>query len=199
MDRARERERRQRARKTRKRARECAPAERVWCGTSSAMCTLALVVLTRTLWTTHRTGYSGSREVEPARRAVPTVLDTTGCHSSIRRFSHRRHWNSAWDLFQPTTRSVDSMSWGFCTPSVATPVVRAQTDLYDALCRVYYTQVNWRAGQRVVVTTTHAKDSRDFHQNEIRIIKSVADGADGETAKITLDKPLKFKHHASPE
>ena len=60
--------------------------------------------------------------------------------------------------------------------------------------------VNWVAGQRIVVTTTHHKDTRGYHYNEERTIASggtkclTVDGR--EYGQITVTEPLTHYHHA---
>ena len=53
--------------------------------------------------------------------------------------------------------------------------------------------VNWEAGQTLVVTGTNLKDARDYHQNEVHQVASVA----GDGLSVTLTSPLSFTHAAS--
>ena len=57
--------------------------------------------------------------------------------------------------------------------------------------------VNWRAGQRVLVTTTHHKDVRGYHFNEERAIGAVkCVEVEGEAyGQLTLSEPLAHYHH----
>jgi len=68
--------------------------------------------------------------------------------------------------------------------------------------------VNWEAGQRVVVTTTHRRDGRDWHQNEERAVAAVKavshllPASAGPVAALTavyLDTPLLYEHHGGSE
>ena len=62
-------------------------------------------------------------------------------------------------------------------------------------------RVNWEIGQTIVVTTTHLKDSRDWHQNEVvRIsdVKGASHLGDGVTA-VYLSEKLKYRHYAGQE
>uniref|UniRef100_A0A7S3L0I4 G8 domain-containing protein n=1 Tax=Amphora coffeiformis TaxID=265554 RepID=A0A7S3L0I4_9STRA len=62
-------------------------------------------------------------------------------------------------------------------------------------------EVNWEPGQQIVVITSAIKDSRDWHQNEIRTIESVytASNHPEVAAVVTVTEPLEYRHvgHAS--
>ncbi|GBG34875.1 G8 domain-containing protein DDB_G0286897 [Hondaea fermentalgiana] len=58
-------------------------------------------------------------------------------------------------------------------------------------------RVNWRAGQRLVLTGTEIKDSRDWHRNEVREIANVH--VKGEFSRITLTEALAYTHYGGPE
>jgi len=59
--------------------------------------------------------------------------------------------------------------------------------------------VNWEAGQQIVVVTTALKDSRDWHQNEVRTIVQVlqAPAGSGAAAAVRLEVPLQYDHAAT--
>ena len=60
--------------------------------------------------------------------------------------------------------------------------------------------VNWDVGMTIVVTTTHVKDSRDFHQNEIFTITKVRRASNlYDTTAVYLDGTMKFQHYGGPE
>jgi hypothetical protein len=60
--------------------------------------------------------------------------------------------------------------------------------------------VNWQPGQRIVITTTELKDSRDWHRNEERTIVSVKRTTLGANViAIQLDSPLSYKHFGGKE
>lgn len=60
--------------------------------------------------------------------------------------------------------------------------------------------VNWQPGQKIVITTTEVKDSRDFNRNEERTIVSVqrTNLGSGVTA-IRLNAPLSYLHFGGRE
>jgi hypothetical protein len=59
-------------------------------------------------------------------------------------------------------------------------------------------EVNWLPGQEVILVTTAIKDSREWHRNEIAIVKSVAPNAvTGIGAAVTLEKPVTYQHIAN--
>eukprot|EP01113_Clastostelium_recurvatum_P021132 TRINITY_DN2500_c0_g2_i1.p1 TRINITY_DN2500_c0_g2~~TRINITY_DN2500_c0_g2_i1.p1 ORF type:complete len:464 (+),score=89.00 TRINITY_DN2500_c0_g2_i1:87-1478(+) len=61
-------------------------------------------------------------------------------------------------------------------------------------------KVNWQVGQRIVITTTELKDSRDFHRNEERNIAGIFLTSLGTTmTAIQLDIPLTYKHFGGKE
>lgn len=60
--------------------------------------------------------------------------------------------------------------------------------------------VNWEAGQAIVIATTGVKDARDYHENELRTIRSVvAMPAQGGITAIQIDRALVRSHYAGPE
>ncbi|KAJ8602815.1 hypothetical protein CTAYLR_002589 [Chrysophaeum taylorii] len=58
--------------------------------------------------------------------------------------------------------------------------------------------VNWEENMTIVVTTTHLRDSRDWHQNEILRVTSVSASAAGATA-VGVTPPVTFKHYGGSE
>jgi hypothetical protein len=60
-------------------------------------------------------------------------------------------------------------------------------------------QVNWRAGQKIVLVTSTMKDSRDFNQNEVHRIKHVIGNAGlyGVGSIVYLDRPVVHEHIAN--
>eukprot|EP01113_Clastostelium_recurvatum_P030352 TRINITY_DN3679_c0_g2_i2.p1 TRINITY_DN3679_c0_g2~~TRINITY_DN3679_c0_g2_i2.p1 ORF type:complete len:910 (+),score=157.18 TRINITY_DN3679_c0_g2_i2:178-2907(+) len=61
-------------------------------------------------------------------------------------------------------------------------------------------KVNWQAGQRIVITTTELKDSRDWHRNEERTIVAVLKTTLGTSVTaIQVDTPLLYKHFGGKE
>ena len=58
-------------------------------------------------------------------------------------------------------------------------------------------EVNWEAGQQIVLVTSAMKDARDFHQNEVHTISSVMDLATGEGSIITIQGQAEYNHLAS--
>jgi len=61
--------------------------------------------------------------------------------------------------------------------------------------------INWQAGQEVVITTSQHKDSRDWHQNEVRTIdfvKACSHLGDGVTA-VVFTEPLSYGHFGGVE
>ncbi|KAI9334736.1 G8 domain-containing protein [Obelidium mucronatum] len=61
--------------------------------------------------------------------------------------------------------------------------------------------VNWEVGQSILVTTTATKDSRDFNQNDVSVIKNitVAAGIGSAVTVIGLEKPLLYNHYGGSE
>lgn len=60
--------------------------------------------------------------------------------------------------------------------------------------------VNWQPGQRIVVTTTELKDSRDWHRNEERTIVAVYRTTLGSAVSaIEVDQPISFLHFGGKE
>lgn len=58
--------------------------------------------------------------------------------------------------------------------------------------------VNWEIGQQVVVVTSSMKDSREFHQNEVRTITGVHPNPPAAVGAILyLDEPLVYRHIAN--
>ena len=55
--------------------------------------------------------------------------------------------------------------------------------------------VNWQPGQDIVVVTTAMKDSREWHQNEVRTIQRVYQLATGRVA-VQITTPLQYRHVA---
>ncbi|KAL1498565.1 hypothetical protein AB1Y20_013884 [Prymnesium parvum] len=75
---------------------------------------------------------------------------------------------------------------------LAAPAVRGQTQL------LLQHEVNWEAGQTIILTTTELKDSRDWHRNEELTIASVALApSPGVGALVTLTSAVQYQHHAS--
>jgi len=59
---------------------------------------------------------------------------------------------------------------------------------------------NWQPGQKIVVTTTELKDSRDFHRNEVLTIAAVYTTTLGSNiGAIRVTSPLAYKHYAGRE
>lgn len=60
--------------------------------------------------------------------------------------------------------------------------------------------VNWQPGQRIVITTTEVKDSRDWHRNEERTIVAVKKTSLGNNVcAIQIDSPLTYVHFGGME
>jgi len=59
--------------------------------------------------------------------------------------------------------------------------------------------VNWQPGQRIVVTTTELKDSRDFNRNEEFTIVSVKLTKLGAVSAIQVDRPVAYRHFGGTE
>jgi len=58
--------------------------------------------------------------------------------------------------------------------------------------------VNWVSGQQIVLVTTALKDSREWHRNEVAIIKSVIQNpVVGVGAAVILVSPVSFQHVAN--
>jgi hypothetical protein len=58
-------------------------------------------------------------------------------------------------------------------------------------------EVNWEAGQEVVLVTSALRDSRDWHENEIHIIESVetSNMPSSEVKSIVfLTAPVRYTH-----
>jgi len=58
---------------------------------------------------------------------------------------------------------------------------------------------NWQPGQKIVVTTTELKDSRDWHQNEEMVIQSLAVTSNPGICAVNLTRPLQFLHYGGRE
>lgn len=53
-------------------------------------------------------------------------------------------------------------------------------------------------GQEVILVTTAIKDSREWHRNEIAIVKSVVlNPVVGVAAAVTLESPVSYQHAAN--
>lgn len=59
-------------------------------------------------------------------------------------------------------------------------------------------KVNWEAGQQIVITTSHLKDSQDFHENDVATIAAVEVASNG-MSKITVRSAIKFEHFAGTD
>lgn len=58
--------------------------------------------------------------------------------------------------------------------------------------------VNWQAGQEIVIITSAMKDSREYHQNEVRTITAVHASPPASVGAIVyLDRPLEHDHVAN--
>jgi hypothetical protein len=58
--------------------------------------------------------------------------------------------------------------------------------------------VNWQVGQEIVIVTAVIKDSRDFHQNEVRIIEAIDWNPTADVGAIVyLKDPLDYRHTAN--
>jgi hypothetical protein len=96
-------------------------------------------------------------------------------------------------LFFPTWTRLAAHVPGAAPQSTTAPQIRNSV-VYLQDC------VNWRAGQLLLVTSSHHKDVRGYHFNEQRII--AAGGVrcvsvDGRTyGQLTLTQPLAYYHHA---
>jgi hypothetical protein len=59
-------------------------------------------------------------------------------------------------------------------------------------------QVNWQPGQEVILVTTAMKDSREWHQNEVKIVESVTlNPAAGVGAAVYLTTAITYTHVAN--
>ena len=59
-------------------------------------------------------------------------------------------------------------------------------------------QVNWLPGQEVILVTTAMKDSREWHQNEVRIVQGVVvNPTPGVGAAVYLTSPVTYSHVAN--
>jgi hypothetical protein len=73
---------------------------------------------------------------------------------------------------------------------------RAEVDAQNIL--MLQQEVNWEAGQQVVVVTSALKDDRAWHQNEIRTIQGVhPNPPEGVGAVVYLTEPLYHRHVAN--
>ena len=60
--------------------------------------------------------------------------------------------------------------------------------------------VNWEPGQQIVVVTAALKDSRDWHQNEVRTIASVTNNPTPNVgAMVIVTEPLQYRHIANKQ
>jgi hypothetical protein len=61
--------------------------------------------------------------------------------------------------------------------------------------------VNWRPGQTIVITTTEVKDARDWHRNELAVIKKVykVSSLGPNISAIELEGKIQYKHYAGNE
>jgi hypothetical protein len=58
--------------------------------------------------------------------------------------------------------------------------------------------VNWLPGQEIVLVTTAMKDSREWHRNEVAMVKSVVSNpVTGVGAAVTVRDPLLYQHVAN--
>ena len=58
--------------------------------------------------------------------------------------------------------------------------------------------VNWEPGQEVVLVTTAMKDSREWHRNEVAIVKNVVlNPRAGVEAEVYLEQPILYQHVAN--
>lgn len=71
----------------------------------------------------------------------------------------------------------------------------ASADARDASTLMLQDPVNWEPGQEVVIVTSALKDSRDSHQNEVRVIQEIHPNPPaGVGSVVYLTTPLEYRH-----
>jgi G8 domain len=59
-------------------------------------------------------------------------------------------------------------------------------------------RVHWNAGQQIILVTTAMKDSREWHQNEIAVVKNiVTNPVAGVATAVFLKDPVQYRHLAT--
>jgi hypothetical protein len=59
--------------------------------------------------------------------------------------------------------------------------------------------VSWEIGQQILITTTTIKDSRDWHENEVKTISQIFKLPDYDVTAVVVSTPLRYNHYGGRE